>query len=127
MRANNALMRNLIAFDASSLKYTIIIADVAPPTWRISRYGRDGEAYALDDLKTLKLPVVVAALALDCLTRDLFVGKILIETAQSRSIPVAVIGNEDMKGKFAPYNPIHFIPRLSGQISNNLEAWFDAL
>jgi len=119
--------RNLLAFDASKFNYGQITADSAPATWMVHRYDEKGESYALEDLEEFICPIVIASLALNSFAYESYAGRLLIERAQNLSVPTAVIAEETMRDKLVVFESVLFIPRISGQVSDNLKAWFSTL
>lgn len=119
--------RNLLLFDASNLHYGHIIAGSAPAPWCVTRYDRGGESYAVEDVGELSRPIVVASLAVNSFAYDSYAGRLLIEKAHEIDIPTAVIAEESMRDKLVIFESVLFIPRISGQVSNNLKAWFATL
>lgn len=119
------LSRDLLSFDASRCAYSQLVVDVAPATWRVARYDEAGEDYAIDDLSELQRPVVVASLAVD----DFFspAGLNLIDHARVLSLPIAVLAGEIEERKFGSLETVKFIPKIPGEVSKNLQQWFDSL
>ena len=116
--------RNLIAFDASKFNYGQITIDSAPISWRVNRYDRDGEIFALEDLEELAGPVVVASLAVNSFANGNYAGRKIIERAHELEVPTAVIAEESMREYLFVFESILFVPRKKGKVSDTLKTWF---
>ena len=119
--------RNLIAFDASKFNYGQITIDSAPISWRVNRYDRDGEIFALEDLEELAGPVVVASLAVNSFANGNYAGRKIIERAHELEVPTAVIAEESMREYLFVFESILFVPRKKGKVSDTLKTWFSTL
>lgn len=119
--------RNLIAFDASKFNYGQITIDSAPISWRVNRYDRDGEIFALEDLEELAGPVVVASLAVNSFAYGNYAGRKIIEKAHELEVPTAVIAEESMREYLFVFESILFVPRKKGNVSDTLKTWFSTL
>lgn len=119
------LLRNLVAYDASTFHYRPIIEDAAGDEWRVCPY--DNEFYAVEDIVDMREPALVAVLTDDSFAFADFAGKQLLKLATGRAIPWSVIAHESMKDKIEIPRRCLFIPRTPGLVTNELAEWLHTL